>query len=183
MRNFILGIISAFLLLGLGGLLFVESGLLPTNADSSPPSLERRLATHALDNVLKRRASRLSNPVPSNDDNLIAGLKLYTINCAVCHGTLDNQPSPLAHSFYPPVPQLILGPVHAPQWHTYYVVRNGVRYTGMPSWRHTLSEQDIWRITDFLSRIETLPPAVQDYWSQSYGVRPPTTTSGSGQPH
>jgi mono/diheme cytochrome c family protein len=179
MRNFIFGIIAAFLLLGLGALLFVESGLLPTNADSNPPWVEQRVATQALDTVLSRRAPRLTSPVPLSDDNLIEGLKLYTTNCAVCHGTLDNQPSPLEHSFYPPVPQLILGPVHAPQWHTYYVVRNGIRYTGMPSWRHTLSEQDMWKVTDFVSRIETLPPAVQDYWSQSYGVRPPSRTGSS----
>jgi mono/diheme cytochrome c family protein len=166
-------------LLGLGGLVIAGLGLMPTNADSSPPSVELQVATRALDAALDRRAPRLSNPVLSNDDNLIDGLKIYTMNCAVCHGTLDNQPSPLEHSFYPPVPQLILDPVSDPQWRTYYVVRNGIRYTGMPSWRHTLSEQDMWKVTGFLSRIKTLPLGVQDYWSQSYGVSPAGTTHSS----
>lgn len=173
MRNFVLGIIAAFLLLGLGGLAIAGFGLMPTNADSSPPSVEKQLATSALHAAMSRHAPRLSNPVPANDENLIAGMKIYTINCAVCHGTLDNQPSPLEHSFYPPVPQLVLDPTDDPQWHTYYVVRNGIRYTGMPSWRHALSEQEMWKVTGFLSQIETLPPAVKDYWVQSYGVPPP----------
>jgi mono/diheme cytochrome c family protein len=173
MRTFILGIIAAFLLLGLGGLVIAQFGLMPTNADSVPPFLERRVATHALDAALQRRAPRLINPVPSSDENLIEGMKIYTMNCAICHGSLDNQPSPLEHSFYPPVPQLVLDPVHDPQWHTYYVVLNGIRYTGMPSWRRTLSDQDIWKVTSFLTHVEALPPAVQDYWSQSYGVQAP----------
>jgi mono/diheme cytochrome c family protein len=182
MRNFVLGIIVSFLLLGLGGLLFAGFGLMPTNADSSPPSLERRVATSALNVAMNRRAPHLSNPVSSSDENLIEGMKIYTMNCAVCHGTLDNQPSPLGNSFYPPVPQLLLDPVDAPQWRTYYVVRNGIRYTGMPSWRHTLSEQDMWKVTTFLSQVRALPPAVQSYWSKSYGVLPLTSTNGRNQP-
>jgi thiosulfate dehydrogenase len=180
MRTFILGIIAAFLLLGLGGLVIVQFGLMPTNADSIPPALERRVATYTLHVAMSRRASRSGNPVPTSDDNLIDGMKIYTMNCAVCHGTLDNQPSPLEHSFYPPVPQLVLDPVDDPQWHTYYVIRNGIRYTGMPSWRHTLSEQDMWKVTDFISRIETLPQGVQDYWSHAYGVQSPGTTKRQG---
>jgi mono/diheme cytochrome c family protein len=181
MRHFILGHINAFVLLGLGGLVIAEFGLMPTNADSSPPAVERRVATSALDAAMNRRASHLSNPIPSSDENLIDGMKIYTANCAVCHGTLDNQPSPLEHSFYPPVPQLVRDPVDDPQWHTYYVVRNGIRYTGMPSWRHALSEEDMWKVTGFLSQVETLPPAVQVYWLQSYGVNPPGTTHRSSQ--
>ena len=42
----------------------------------------------------------------------------------------------------------------------------------MPAWNKALSEQDMWKVTAFLSRIEKLPPAVQDYWKKSYGVSP-----------
>ncbi len=31
----------------------------------------------------------------------------------------------------------------------------------------------MWKVTAFLSRIEKLPPAVQDYWKKSTGVAPP----------
>ena len=54
-----------------------------------------------------------------------------------------------------------------PEWHIYYAVRTGIRYTGMPAWNKVLSEQDMWKVTAFLSRIEKLPPAVQDYWKKS----------------
>jgi thiosulfate dehydrogenase len=181
MRNFILGIIAAFLLLGLGGLAIAGLGLIPTNADANPPALEQHVAMSALDTAMNRRAPHLSNPLPASDDNLIGGMKIYTMNCAVCHGTLDNQRSPLEHSFYPPVPQLILDPVDDPQWHTYYVVQNGIRYTGMPSWRHTLSEQDMWKVTAFVSQIEKLSPGVKDYWLKSYGVTPPGATASNSK--
>ncbi len=118
----------------------------------------------------------VSNPVPPTDENLIDGMKLYTMNCALCHGTLDMKASPLAHSFYPPVPQLILHPTDDPEWHIYFTIRTGVRYTGMPAWSKALNEQEMWKITGFVTRLQKLPPAVQDSWKKSFGVDPPAAS-------
>jgi hypothetical protein len=46
------------------------------------------------------------------------------MNCSMCHGTLDNQPSPLEKSFYPPALQLILDPQADPEWRINYAVRS-----------------------------------------------------------
>jgi len=173
MRNFILGVVITLVVLVLGGLAIAMLGLLPTNADSTPPRIERRIANSAMDASMERHAPRVSNPVPPTDDNLIDGMKIYTMNCAVCHGGLDNKPSPLQKYFYPAPPQVILHPLDDPEWHIYYAVRTGIRYTGMPAWSQALSEQEMWKVTAFLSRIEKLPPAAQDYWKKSFGVAAP----------
>jgi mono/diheme cytochrome c family protein len=178
MGKFILGIVVTLLVLVLGGLAAAMLGLLPTNADVSPPGLETRLATIAMDASMERHAPRVNNPLPPTDETLIDGMKVYTMNCAACHGTLDNKPSALEKSFYPPPPQLILDPLDDPEWHIYYTVRTGMRYTGMPAWSKALSDQDIWRVTAFLSRIQKLPPGVQDYWKKSFGTGPPAAGAG-----
>ncbi len=172
MRNFILGIIVTLIVLILGGLAFLSFGLMPTNADASPPALERRIAMSAMDASMERHAPHVDNPVPPTDENLIDGMKIYTMNCAVCHGTLDKKPSLLEKSLYPPPPQVILDPLDDPEWHTFYAIRTGVRYTGMPAWEKALSTEDMWKVTGFLSRVEKLPPGVQDYWKKSFGVAP-----------
>jgi mono/diheme cytochrome c family protein len=73
---------------------------------------------------------------------------------------------------YPQPPQLINDPLDDPEWHIFYAIRTGVRYTGMPAWDKALSEEDVWKVTAFLSRLEKLPPAVQQYWKKAYGVSP-----------
>ena len=174
MRNFILGIIITLVVLLIGSFGLALLGFLPTRANSAPPEMERHLAMSALDNSVERHAPRSNNPVPPTDENLIEGLKIYTMNCALCHGGIDRRPSAFEKSFYPPPPSLILHPPDDPEWHVFYVIRTGVRYTGMPAWDKTLSESDLWKVTAFLSRLEKLPPAVQDYWKKSSGVNPPT---------
>jgi thiosulfate dehydrogenase len=172
MRAFIAGVIVTLLVIFGIGLAVADLGFLPSNADATPPAFETRMAASALDASMDRHAPRVANPVPVTDDNLIDGMKIYTMNCSLCHGTLDNKPSPLEKSFYPTVPQLILDPLDDPEWHIYYAVSTGVRYTGMPAWRHALSDQDIWKVVGFLSRVQKLPPKVQEYWKNAYGVGP-----------
>ncbi len=172
MRNFVLGVIITLLAIVLGGLAWALLGYAPSNANATPSHWERRIAMNALDASMDRHAPRVSNPLPATSDNLIDGMKIYTMNCSSCHGTLDNKPSPLQHSFYPPPPQVILHPVDDPEWHIFYAVSTGVRYTGMPAWNTVLSEEERWKVTGFLSHLQKLPPAVQDYWKKSFGVPP-----------
>jgi mono/diheme cytochrome c family protein len=180
MRNFILGAVVTVLVLGLGGLGFLLLGYMPTNADATPPHLEMRVAMSALDASMDRHAPRVSAPIPPTDENLIDGMKIYTMNCSVCHGTLDRKSSPLQDALYPPAPQVILEPLDDPDWHIFYAVRTGVRYTGMPAWNKTLSDSDIWKVTLFLTHLEKLPPAVQDYWKKAFATpaSPPSEMKG-----
>ena len=174
MGKFILGVIVTLLVLILGGLGFATLGFFPTNANVAPPHIEKRIASTALDASMERHAPRVTNPMPPSDQNFEDGMKLYTMHCAVCHGGLDRKPDALSTSFYPPAPNLVSDPPDDPEWHVFYAIRTGVRYTGMPSWGKTLSDQDIWKITSFLSHMEKLPPAVQEYWKTTFGVAAPT---------
>lgn len=183
MRAFILGVIFTFVLIFVVVLLVAQFGLFPTNADATPSAMERHVAMSALDAAMERHAPQTPNPVPVTDSNLIDGIKLYTMNCAVCHGTLDYKPSLLEHSMYPPPPQLLLDPLDDPEWHIFYAIRTGVRYTGMPAWNHALSNQDMWKVTAFLSRLDKLPPAVQQYWKTTFGVSPQSHASEGHEHH
>src|SRR5215469_7981609 len=180
MRGFILGVIVTIVALFGIGLALADLGFLPTRADATPSSAERRFAMSALDASMERNAPRANNPVPASDENLIDGMKIYTMNCAVCHGAMVLKPSVLENSMYPPPPQVLLDPLDDPEWHIYYAIRTGVRYAGMPAWNRVLTDQDMWKVTALLSRVEKLPPAVQEYWKNAYGVTP---QSHAGEEH
>jgi mono/diheme cytochrome c family protein len=172
MGKFFLGVIVTLLVLILGGLGFTMLGFFPTAANVPPPRLETRLAMGAVDASMERHAPRVNNPMTPTDPNLEEGMKLYTMNCALCHGGLDRKPSPLANSFYPQPPNLVSDPPDDPEWHIFYTIRTGVRYTGMPAWEKVLTEQDMWKITMLLSHLNKLPPAVQEYWKTNFNVEP-----------
>ena len=172
----------------------VEFGLVPANADATPPALERWAASTALSNAIKREAPKGPDPVPVTDANLIAGIKIYGANCVFCHGDADGKPSDLAKGFYQKPPQFAKeGVEDDPAGHTYWKVYHGIRWTPMPAFVDVLSDQQIWQVTLFLKHMDKLPPAAEAAWKQvpRYAVGaeapvgaegPPSGEAGEGTP-
>jgi len=173
MKKFLFGFIFALIALAVTGLCIALLGFINSDADRSPGRIETWLASNALDASMERRAPRVQNPLPPTDANLIDGMTAYTMNCADCHGGLDRKARPFGASLYPPAPQLLLDPPDDPEWHLFHAVKHGVRNTGMPAWKGLMSDSDIWKVTAFLSRLEKLPPAVQEHWKKAAGGEAP----------
>jgi thiosulfate dehydrogenase len=166
MREFLLGALTAPVALAVIALGGARLGVVPVTAAAEPTALEGWLAGVAVDATVARDAPHLSNPVPPTDENLRAGLRVYRNNCEGCHGGADRKPSPFGTSFYPRAPQFPLRPPRRPDWQLHYVVQNGLRRTGMPGWRSTLNDEQIWRAVTFVSHLDSLPPSVASAWRE-----------------
>jgi mono/diheme cytochrome c family protein len=86
------------------------------------------------------------------------------MNCAGCHGDASRRSQWGATGFYQRVPQFAESPPRKPDWQMFWIVKNGVRYSGMRAWRHLASDREIWQAVTFLSRLRDLPPAVASEW-------------------
>ena len=110
-----------------------------------------------------RREAPGTNPVPLTDENLVAATKLYGQHCAIYHGTAKGDPSasPVAKGLYPRPPQLATDGVEDdPEGFSFWKIKHGIRWTGMPSWKGTLTDQQIWTLALFLKHTDKLPPVV-----------------------
>jgi mono/diheme cytochrome c family protein len=105
-RGIVLGVVATLVVLGLGAYLGLKAGLMPANADGKPSRLERWAARTSLHATLDREAPKVPNALPLDDAGLIAGIKLYAADCAVCHGASDGRPSNVALGLYQKPPQL-----------------------------------------------------------------------------
>ena len=48
----------------------------------------------------------------------------------------------------------------------FWIVKRGVRYTGMCAWEDEISEDKLWKVVTFLNHLKDLPPGVQMEWTQ-----------------
>ncbi len=165
------GMILGALSLIVGGVivaaLVIKLGYAPANADAKPSWLEKTIAKTALRAVINRQAPKTPNPETLNDKNLIEGIEIYAQNCAVCHGASDGQPSHIALGLYQRPPQLAKDGVEDdPPGHTFWKVFHGIRMTGMPSFAHTLTSEQIWKVSLFLQNMKSLTPQAQKAWAR-----------------
>lgn len=159
MRQFVIGLILGLITLPLLAILYVRSGYVPVATSAPPFPFERQLAKTALNARISREAPTQA-AAPATPENLAAGANLYREYCAVCHGVSDAPPAPIARGMYPPPPQLFHGKgvTDDPVGETYWKVANGIRLTGMPGFSRSLSETQMWQVSQMLANAGHLAP-------------------------
>ena len=166
-RAFLWGVVLTILVAVGGGYAVLRAGLIPANADAKPGWFETWATGTSLDATLAREAPKGANPVPLTDANLVAGIDLYGQHCAICHGTAKGEASasPIAKGEYPAPPQLATNGVEDdPEGYSFWIIAHGIRWTGMPAWRGTLNDEQIWTLALFLKNMDKLPPAAEQAW-------------------
>jgi thiosulfate dehydrogenase len=163
MTKFILGIVVGVILVPLAVVAYLLSGRTPAAATDPPMPFESFIAGTALSRRIQKEApTRDVSGMPTSD--LVAGARAYQKNCAMCHG-LPNQPAPaISNAMFPHAPQLFSeqGMVtDDPAGETYWRVKNGIRLTGMPSFKAILSDDQLWQVTATVARADKLPPEAQ----------------------
>ena len=169
LKGFISGIVFAAVAAVVGGYIVIQAGLIPANADATPGQLEIWVASTSLDATLNREAPKGRDAVPLTDANLVDGINLYAQHCAICHGTAKGiaSASPVAKGLYPKPPQLATDGVEDdPEGVSFWKIKHGIRWTAMPSWKNSLTDQQMWTLALFLKHMDKLPPNAQSAWQK-----------------
>jgi mono/diheme cytochrome c family protein len=95
--------------------------------------------------------------VPDFNSAMVAkGAVHYKENCAVCHGAPGVEPGALGKGLTPQPPEIAQAVQHWDPGELYWIVKHGIRMTGMPAWGATHSENELWAIVAFLTEVPKL---------------------------
>jgi mono/diheme cytochrome c family protein len=163
--RFLAGLLAGIVLVLVAGYLFLTQGGMPASArDARPLPLEEFLSSRALHVAMVKEADRPS-PVPAAEANLLAGANVYREQCILCHGALgETRRSAPAVGMFPRPPALLPpgeGVTDDPVGETHWKVRNGIRLTGMPGFEGSLSETQLWQVSQLLKHAGELPEPVK----------------------
>ena len=164
MKKVVLGFLLGLLTVAFCGYLYFALGRAPVATADPPMPFEKALARMALRARLREPMKRKA-PIAADETNFAAGAKVYKDNCAGCHG-LPNQPvGNVARGMFPYPPQLFHGEemvTDDPAGETFWKASNGIRLTGMPAFRDSLNETQLWQVALLLANLDKLPPTAQD---------------------
>ena len=138
-----------------GGTLFIYSGLYNVSATAQHIAPVYWMLNVAMRRSVKHHAGEISVP-PLTDPALVThGLRLYRLHCVQCHGAPGVAPEPFALGMMPLPANLALT---AREWRNpaeiFWVVKFGIKTSGMPAWEFRLADADLWAVVAF---VETLP--------------------------
>ena len=143
----------------LGGACFVYAGIYNPAATVQHTAPVYWLLNVAMRQAVQRHASEIRVP-PLNDRPLLArGGQLYRAHCVQCHGAPGVAPDAFALGMTPLPANLALT---ARAWkdpaELYWVVRYGIKMSGMPAWEFRLVDADLWAVTGFVDMLPQLSP-------------------------
>jgi mono/diheme cytochrome c family protein len=145
-------------------LLILAMGLIDMSASAKPVLLEKIFAPWAFTNSMKKRAHDVKNPFTNNDPSALAsGMAHYKGNCVLCHGAPDVSPAEFKVGLNPPVPLLYGNDVQSlSDSELLWIIKNGIRMTGMPAFGETHSDKEIWYIVTFVRHLPKITDAEKE---------------------
>jgi mono/diheme cytochrome c family protein len=129
------------------------------SADAQPGRIEEFVARNLVRLSIPSSAAREENPFRGEPQAWRTAAEHYESHCAACHGADGRADTAIAKGLYPKAPDLTQPIVQGlTDSELFYVIQNGVRWTGMPAWRLQHSNEESWRLVSFVRKLPTLTP-------------------------
>lgn len=117
--------------------------------------LERVYGDFAVSIASRLGAGNAQNPVAQNGRALVAGRDAYTGSCAVCHGANGDGRGVFGTSSYPNATDLRShDAAEKSDAQLFWIVKNGLSFTGMPSFGEQYNDQDIWSLVTYIRALQ-----------------------------
>ncbi len=137
---------------------FVYAGIFNVAADAPHSAFTNTIMETVRSRSIAAHATNVQPP-PLDDAKLIAtGAEHYAAMCSGCHLSPDKKDSEIRAGLNPKPPDLTKQ-LHASPAEEFWVIKHGIKMTGMPAWGTTHDDSSIWGLVAFLQKLPDLTPA------------------------
>ncbi|MBI4476826.1 MAG: c-type cytochrome [Acidobacteria bacterium] len=128
-----------------------------------------RATPTAVETIIARTARRLAtpagardarNPVAFSSDVWAEARAHFADHCAICHANDGSGQTEIGQNLYPKAPDMRRADTQRlSDGEVYWIIRNGVRMTGMPAWGEAAGDDlESWKLVHFIRRLSELTP-------------------------
>ncbi len=153
MRTVISTLIVTTIFAGFAALLVIYSGMFNVATAWEDPAPIRWALVTTRENSVKSRSSSIEVPPTTGDKQIDEGFRSYREMCALCHTPPGATNSPITKGLNPVPPNLAEHAKDLSEAELFWVIKNGIRMTGMPAWGPTHEDTEIWDIVAFVKKL------------------------------
>ena len=172
MRVFWLALASVAVIV-LGAVLIAWSGVVNVAALGEPSTIEVAVLHPIMRQSVRTRANGIVTPADLSA-RAAKGSQDYSEMCATCHGAPGVERNEIGQGLNPQPPNLADAVQNWTPSQIFWIVKNGVRMTGMPAFGPTHDDDRIWAIVAFVQKLHGMTP---DQYAQA------TSSADVSHPH
>jgi len=159
--------------IAVAGFLFAWSGVYNVAASQGHWAIVDWALRFGMRNSVDLRAPT-TTPRSLDDANLVRlGAGHFEIGCAFCHGSPERKVNPVTDKMLPAPPSLSTEMRPWNDGELFWIVRHGIKYTGMPGWVALERDDEVWAIVAFLRVLPKLDRT--QYRDLAFGPVPPVS--------
>jgi mono/diheme cytochrome c family protein len=169
--RFIAGFIAALIVLALAGLILMYSGAYNVAASVPDPKFMDWILSATMQRSVAKHAQATNAPAQLSEEQAKEGAHLYNETCIYCHGAPGKDPEDIGKGLNPEPPFL---PDTIEGWSTaevFWIVKNGIKMTGMPSFGASHKDDEIWKVVAFVKKLPKMTP--DQYKQMTQAPQPP----------
>lgn len=137
--------------------IFIYSGTFNIAADDPHWPLTLKILSVVRDRSVEVRSDTKVPLEFSNATSIRLGAGNYDAMCSACHLRPGMEESELSLGLYPKPPSWHeIGKV--PPREAFWIIKHGIKMSGMPAWGKSMSDEHIWNIVAFVRKLPELPP-------------------------
>ena len=144
--------------------LFVKSGIYDVGAAQPHTKFTEWLTHETMIHSVKRHSKGIETPGAFTQKEVAAGFCAYETHCVACHGAAAVARQQWAGGMEPAPPYLLDISQRFSRQQLFWIVKNGIKMTGMPSWQSELPDVEIWNVVAWLEASAKLPPQTYVQW-------------------
>lgn len=166
--KFAAGFFAALALAALAGVIFIFSGVFNVAATEPHTGLVRLLFGTALQHSVKAQAQTITPPPMPISQKIGEAFRGFDEMCVQCHGAPGKEPGVIGKGLQPPPPALGEAAHRWKRAELFWIVKNGIKMTGMPAFGPTHSDEQIWLIVALLQRFPNVDAAEYKKMEEQY---------------
>ena len=158
-RGTVILVVLVAIALGVG---FLAASILHNgmSARATPTALEAMVARNARLMSIPADARAQKNPLTASEENLRDARLHFADHCAICHGNEGDADTMIGKGLYPKPPDLRLQETQKlSDGELFWIIENGVRFTGMPAFSSHGAQDDSWKLVLFIRHLPQLTAA------------------------
>lgn len=153
-------VVISFLVVAVIAVATVYSGTFNIAADDPHWGITSRVIETMRNRSISRQAKLVAAPGSLEDPKMIAnGAGEYAEMCAGCHLAPGMKDTELRKGLYPMPPELGVPGAHRKPEEQFWIIKHGLKMTGMPAWGLTHDDGRIWAMVAFLQKLPAMSPA------------------------
>jgi len=141
---------------------FLYCGLFDVSATTQHSSLTKWLMTSTMHASVERQGKSIEVPGLNEKSLILEGINDFEAMCVACHGAPGKKPSPMGQGLNPPAPDLHKSSQHHTPGELFWIIKHGIKMTGMPAWGASHDDESLWPVVALLMVLPDLNAETYD---------------------